>query len=172
MWACKVHQHRLQKILNTFIDKYMFCSFQIGRSFWLVACMLQKCEHPCSRIPSVNHIVCESDLTLHVLFLVTAFNVLITITAYHLPLYQCVVIAFRILVLSVKFIFPQLCSTSYSHGLWWEYSVVLCSTLLETWGYLVKKKNFLCSCMICHAYHTLTLWLYLPYFISNQIHVF
>ena len=35
--------------------------------------------------------VCEFDLTLHVLFLVAAFNVLITITAYHLPLYQCVV---------------------------------------------------------------------------------
>jgi len=28
----------------------------------------------------------EFDLTLHVLFLVAAFNVLITITAYHLPL--------------------------------------------------------------------------------------
>jgi len=45
--------------------------------------------------------VCEFDLTLRVVFLVAAFAVLITITAYHLPLYQCVVIAFRILVLSV-----------------------------------------------------------------------
>ena len=35
-----------------------------------------------------------------------AFNVLITITAYHLPLYQCVAIAFQILVLSVRFIVP------------------------------------------------------------------
>ena len=34
--------------------------------------------------------VCEFDLTLRVLFLVAAFNILITITAYHLPLYQCV----------------------------------------------------------------------------------
>jgi len=48
--------------------------------------------------------VCEFDLTLRVLFLVAAFNVLITIAAYHLPLYQCVAIAFRILVLSVRFI--------------------------------------------------------------------
>jgi len=56
--------------------------------------------------------VCEFDLTLHVLFLVAAFNVLITITAYHLPLYQCVATAFRILVLSVRYIFPQLCSVT------------------------------------------------------------
>jgi len=34
--------------------------------------------------------VCEFDLTLRVLFLGAAFNVLITITAHHLPLYQCV----------------------------------------------------------------------------------
>ena len=56
--------------------------------------------------------VCEFDLTLRVLFLIAAFNVLITIIAYHLPLYQCVAIAFRILVLSVRFIFPQLCSVT------------------------------------------------------------
>jgi len=60
--------------------------------------------------------VCEFDLTLHVLFLVAAFNVLITITAYHLPLYQCVAIAFRILVLSVRFIFPQSCSVTLCIG--------------------------------------------------------
>jgi len=44
--------------------------------------------------------VCKFDLILPVLFL-AAFNVLTTITAYHLPrpLYQCVAIAFRILVL-------------------------------------------------------------------------
>jgi len=46
------------------------------------------------------------DLILPVLF-IAAFNVLITITAYHLPLYQCVAIAFRILVLSVRFIVPS-----------------------------------------------------------------
>jgi len=60
--------------------------------------------------------VCEFDLTLRVLFLVAVFNVLITITAYHLPLYQCVVIAFRILVLSVRFIFPQLCGITLRIG--------------------------------------------------------
>jgi len=43
-------------------------------------------------------------------------TVLITITAYHLPLYQCVVIAFRILVPSVRFIFPQLCSVTLRIG--------------------------------------------------------
>jgi len=47
--------------------------------------------------------VCKFDLILPVLFL-AAFNVLTTITAYHLPLYQCVAIAFRILVLSVRLI--------------------------------------------------------------------
>ena len=56
--------------------------------------------------------VCKFDLVLPVLFL-AAFNVLTTITAlasaYHLPLYQCVAIAFRILVLSVRFIVPSLC---------------------------------------------------------------
>ena len=56
--------------------------------------------------------VCEFDLTLRVLFLVAAFNVLITITAYHLPpyAYQCVAIASRSLVLSVRFIFPLSCA--------------------------------------------------------------
>ena len=60
--------------------------------------------------------VCEFDLTLRVLFLVAAFNVLITITAYHLPLYQCVAIVFRILVFSVRFISPQLCSVTLCIG--------------------------------------------------------
>jgi len=58
--------------------------------------------------------VCEFDLTLRVLFLVAAFAVLTTIIAYHLPLYQCVAIALRIILPSVRFIFPQL------------YSVTLC----------------------------------------------
>jgi len=60
--------------------------------------------------------VCEFNLTLRILFLVAAFNVLITITAYHLSPYQCVAIAFRILVLSVRFIFPQLCSVTLCIG--------------------------------------------------------
>ena len=93
--------------------------------------------------------VCNFDIILPVLFLVAAFNVLITITAYHLPLYQCVAIAIRILVLSVRFIFPQLCSVTLcigfiscqSHGLWREYSVVSCSTLLETSEALKKVKK-------------------------------
>jgi len=38
--------------------------------------------------------VCKFDLILPVLFL--AFNVLTTITAYHLPLYQCVAITFNL----------------------------------------------------------------------------
>jgi len=61
--------------------------------------------------------VCEFDLTLHVLFLVAAFNVLITITAHHLPLYQCVAIAFRILVLSVRFIVPSVVQCYLVHWL-------------------------------------------------------
>jgi len=43
---------------------------------------------------AVSWPVCEFDLTFCVLFLVAAFNVLITITAYHLPMYHCVAIAF------------------------------------------------------------------------------
>jgi len=72
----------------------------------------------CGQGKCCQHIrpVCEFDLTLHVLFLVAAFNVLITITAYHLPLHQCVAIAFQILVLFVRFIFPQLCSVTLCIG--------------------------------------------------------
>jgi len=58
--------------------------------------------------------VCKFDQTLRVLFLVAAFNVLITITALPstCPVSMCSYspIAFRILVLSVRFIFPHLCS--------------------------------------------------------------
>jgi len=50
--------------------------------------------------------VCKFDLILPVLFLV-AFNVLTTLIVYRLPLYECVAIAFRILVLSVRFIVPS-----------------------------------------------------------------
>jgi len=50
--------------------------------------------------------VCTFDLILPVLFL-AAFKILTTITAYHLPLYECVAIAFQILVLSVRFIVPS-----------------------------------------------------------------
>jgi len=41
-----------------------------------------------------------------VLFLV-AFSVLTSVTAHHLPLYQSITIAFRILVLSISFIVPS-----------------------------------------------------------------
>jgi len=60
--------------------------------------------------------VYKFDLILPVLFL-SAFNVLTTITAYHLPLYQCVAIAFRILVLSVRFIVPSVVQCYLVHWL-------------------------------------------------------
>ena len=50
--------------------------------------------------------MCKFDLILPVGFL-AALNVLTTITAYHLPLYQCVAISFRVLVLSVRCIVPS-----------------------------------------------------------------
>jgi len=60
--------------------------------------------------------VCKFDLILPVLFL-AAFNVLTTITAYHLPLYQCAAIAFRILVLSVRSIVPSVVQCYLVHWL-------------------------------------------------------
>ena len=60
--------------------------------------------------------VCKFDQILLVLFL-AAFNVLTTITDYHLPLYQCVGIAFRILVLSVRFIVPSVVQCCLVHWL-------------------------------------------------------
>jgi len=60
--------------------------------------------------------VCKFDLILPVLFL-AALNVLTTITAYHLPLYQCVAIAFRILILSVRFIVPSVVQRYLVHCL-------------------------------------------------------
>jgi len=60
--------------------------------------------------------VCKFDLILPVLFL-AAFDVLTTITAYHLPLYRCVAIAFRILVLSVRFIVPSVVQCYLVHWL-------------------------------------------------------
>jgi len=90
--------------------------------------------------------VCKFDLILpalfpNLLFFLVAFNVLTTITAYHLPLYQCVAIAFRIIVLSIRFIIPSVSQCYLAHLLvkylvnriaYDEYSVVSCSTLLET----------------------------------------
>jgi len=60
--------------------------------------------------------VCKFDLTLPVLFPVV-FNVLTTIIACHLPLYQCVAVAFRILVLSVRFIVPSVVQCYLVHWL-------------------------------------------------------
>jgi len=60
--------------------------------------------------------VCKCDLILPVLFL-AAFNVLTTITAYHLPLYQCVAIALQILVLFVRFIAPSVVQCYLVHWL-------------------------------------------------------
>jgi len=51
---------------------------------------------------------------LPVLFL-PAFNVLTTITAYHLLLYQSVTIAFRILVLSERLIVPSVVQCYFVH---------------------------------------------------------
>jgi len=76
--------------------------------------------------------VCKFDLILPVVFL-AAFNILTTISAYHLPLYQCAAIAFRIRVLSVRFIVPlvvqcYLCALVKKSGyalrlLWFRFSV-------------------------------------------------
>jgi len=63
---------------------------------------LKSTQHPVS-------IIRYTDLSTdkcNQLFLVLHKNNLL-FTAYHVPLYQCVAIAFRILVLSVRFIFPQ-----------------------------------------------------------------
>jgi len=60
--------------------------------------------------------VCKFDLILPVLLLVT-FNVLTTTAACHLPLNQCVAIAFRILVLSVRFIAPSVVQCYLVHWL-------------------------------------------------------
>ena len=65
--------------------------------------------------------MCKFDLILPVLFL-AAFNILsmilTTITAYYLPLYQCVAIAFRILVLSVRSIVPSVAQCYLVHWLY------------------------------------------------------
>jgi len=61
-------------------------------------------------------LVYKFDLILPVIF-PAVFNVLTTITAYHLPLYQCVAIAFRILVLSVRFIVPSVVQCYLMHWL-------------------------------------------------------
>ena len=60
--------------------------------------------------------VCKFDLTLPVLFL-AAFNVLTTFTAYHLSLYRCVAIAFRILILSIRCIVPSVVQCYLVHWL-------------------------------------------------------
>jgi len=60
--------------------------------------------------------VCKFDLILPALFL-AAVNELTTITAYHLPLNQCVATAFRILVLSVRFIVPSVVQCYLVHWL-------------------------------------------------------
>ena len=59
--------------------------------------------------------VCKFDLILPVLFL--AFNVLTTITACHLPLYQCVAITFQILIVSARFIVPSVVPCYLVHWL-------------------------------------------------------
>ena len=93
--------------------------------------------------------VCKFDLILPVLFL-AAFNVLTTITAYHLPLYQRVAIALRILVLSVRFIVPSAVQWYLAHWLnilsiaWFMMRVqggVVFNIAWNLWGHKLKKTN-------------------------------
>jgi len=56
------------------------------------------------------------NMTLSVLFII-AFNVLTNVVACHLPLYQYVAIAFRILVLSVNFIVSPVLQCYLAHWL-------------------------------------------------------
>ena len=77
--------------------------------------------------------VCEFDLTLRVLFLVAAFNVLITITAYHLPLYQCVAIAFTNPRSFCKIHFPSVVQCYLVHWL---------IILLIAWPMLRVQRGF------------------------------
>jgi len=46
-----------------------------------------------------------------------AFSVLTSVAARHLPLFQCIAIAFRILVLSVRFIVPSVVQCYFAHWL-------------------------------------------------------
>jgi len=63
--------------------------------------------------------VCTFDLILPVpVLLLVSLYILTTITAYHLPLYQCVAIAFRILVLSVRSIVPSVAQCYLVHWLY------------------------------------------------------
>ena len=95
---------------------------------------LQKCfTHIIEFITQIQWPVCEFDLTLHVLFLVAALNVLITITACHLPLYQCVAITFWILVLSVRFLFPSVMQCYRVHWL---------NILLIAWPMMRVQRGF------------------------------
>jgi len=61
-------------------------------------------------------LVCKFDLISSVLFLV-AFNLLTSIAACHLPLHQCIAIAFLILILSVAFIVPSVVQCYLVHRL-------------------------------------------------------
>jgi len=61
-----------------------------------------------------QHIGLCANLIWH--FLV-AFNVLTTIAACHLPLYQCIAIVFRILLLSVRLIVPSVMQCYLVHWL-------------------------------------------------------
>ena len=100
--------------------------------------------------------VCRFDLILPFPFLV-AFNVLTTIAACHLPLYECVAVAFRILILSIRFIVPSVVQCwvlPCALVKYWnilstaqpmmrvQCGVVLSSTLLET-SQVFGKKNIL-----------------------------
>jgi len=109
-----------------------------------------KCHSTCyEKAPDKLEIV--PNVVLTSLIFQAAFNVLTTITAYHLPLYQYVAIAFRILVLSVRFIVPSVVQCYLVHWLnilsiAWPVMRVqrgfVFNIAWNLWG-LIKKKKFI-----------------------------
>jgi len=94
----------------------------------------------CGQGKCCQHIgLCASLIWFYLFFFhLAAFNLLTTITAYHLPMYQYVAIAFRILVFSVRFNVP---------------SVVQC--YLVHWLHLVKHMGYDESTAWFHVQHCL-----------------
>jgi len=72
----------------------------------------------CGQRICCKHIgLCASLIWYHPFFFSVAFNVLINIAAYHLPLCQCIANAFPILILSVRFIVPLVVQRYLVHWL-------------------------------------------------------
>jgi len=98
-------------------------------------------------------------------------SLLTSVTAHHLPLFQCIAIAFRILILCVNFIVPLVVQRYFAHWLtilsiaqpilWWDYSVVLCLALLETSEaiYIVQIELWYCKTTVLVVKHQQnTIW--------------